>query len=366
MLNKNFIDYSIKLLFKDKMEHFFSFFIFTFIIFILSSVLFVSDSIKYDLLSTIGKKDQITLTNTKSGKYYPLMESHVDEIIQLNGVEDVIGKVDGYYNFAQSQRYIHIVGDENLDDETMVISKDIQELFKKFKYVEEFNFLTLNGIITEPISKVINSNILSNNTIFVSFDMARKLLQMSDDEYSYMTVYVPNSDEADFLARKIMDIYPNIKAETNLQREADFRHIFYYKGGIFMILYIVCMLAFFILLKNQVSSMFGDKKREIAVLRSIGFSIKDIIALKFIQNCVVSFSAFIIGISLAYFFVFIFNAPLLKNIFLGEGMEYLIFTPVIDFRMLSILFMFTVIPFLAFILIPSWRVAIEDLSEIMK
>lgn len=366
MLNKNFIDYSIKLLLKDKTEHLFSFFIFTFIVFILSSILFISDSLKYDLLSTITNKDQIIVKNTKSGKYIAIKENHIDEIIQFNGVEDVVGKVDGYYNFAQGERSIHIISDDNLDDETMIVSKDIKKLFEEFHYKDEFNFLNIEETVTLEINESIPSNILTHNTVFVNSDIARVILQMDEDEYSYLSVNVSNDNEIDFLSRKINDIFPYVTVKTKSVLESEFRHIFYYKGGIFMIVYIVAMISFFILLKNQVSSLFGSRKREIAILRSTGFAIKDIILLKFIQNSVISITAFILGIFLAYCFVFIFDAPLLKSIFIGDEMEYLTFTPFLDFRMLFIMFMFTVIPFLAFILIPSWKVAIEDISEIMK
>lgn len=366
MLNKNFIDYSIKLLIKDKTEHFFTFFIFTFIVVILSSVLFISDSIKYDLLSTIGTKDQIIVKNKRAGRYSPLYEEHIDEIIQLNGVENVFGKVDGYYRFAQGERYIHIISDDSLDDETMIISEDLKEFFKEYKYIDEFNFLTQNGKITKNIDKTITTNILSYNTIFVNSYVAREILELDENEYSYLTIYVPNENEIDFITRKVMDIYPYTEAIPRAVLEADFRHIFYYKGGIFMIVYIVSMISFFILLKNQVSAIFGDRKKEIAILRSIGFSIKDIILLKFIQNSVVSIFAFLIGVFISYIFVFILDAPLLKTIFIANGMENLSFTPVVDIRMLILMFMFTVIPYLAFILIPSWKVAIDDISEIMK
>lgn len=366
MLNKNFIDYSVKLLIKDRTEHFFTFFIFTFIVTILSSVLFISDSIKYDLLSTLGEKDQIIVTNKKYGKYASLFEKHIDDIIQFNGVENVFGKVDGYYHFAQGEKYIHIIADDSLDDETMVISKDVKDLFNEFHYEDEINFLTINGRVTKKIDKTIDSNILSNNTIFVNSYVARQILEMDENEYSYLTVWVPNENEIDFISRKIMDIFPHVNAMQRTVLEADFRHIFYYKGGIFMIVYIVSMISFFILLKNQVSSIFGDKKREIAVLRSIGFSISDIILLKFLQNSVVSISAFLTGIIISYFFVFVLNAPILKTVFVGEGMENLVFTPFIDIRMICLMFLFTVVPYLAFIIIPSWKVAIEDISEIMK
>jgi putative ABC transport system permease protein len=58
-------------------------------------------------------------------------------------------------------------------------------------------------------------------------------------------------------------------------------------------------------------------KKEIGILKAVGWSIKDIIKLKIIENFIVSFMAFIIGCIFAYIFVFILNAPILKNIFIG-------------------------------------------------
>ena len=189
---------------------------------------------------------------------------------------------------------------------------------------------------------------------------------MYEDEYSYLDIVIPNDNEIDFISLKIVDLYPNIRVKTKNDLKSDYEHIFYYKGGIFMILYIVSMISFFILLKNQISSVFGEKKREIAILRSIGFAIKDIIFLKFIQNSIVAFCSYFLGLFLAYTFVFIFDAPLLKNIFLGNDINQIGFTPIIDIKTLFLMFIFTVIPFLASILLPSWKIAVEDMSEVIK
>lgn len=366
MLNKNFIDFSIKLLLKDKKEYLFVLFIFTFIVFILSSVLFISDSIKEDLLFSLKNTHQMIVKNTKAGRYIPLSEKHIDGILQINGVEDVRGKVDGYYYFSQAKKYFHIVSDDSLDDETLIISKQIQMLLKQFHYEKSMNFLTLRGVVMLPISKEISSNVISNDVMLVNTANARKILEMDDEEYSYLDVLIPNDSEIDFIGLKIADMFPHAKIISKATLLADYKHIFYYKGGIFMIIYIVAMISFFILLKHQISSVFGEKKKEIAILRSIGFAIKDIIFLKFIQNSVVAISSFILGIFIAYFYVFLFNAPLLRNIFLGSDVSYISFTPMLDFKIVFMLFIFSVIPFLASVLLPSWRIAIEDMSEVMK
>ncbi len=248
----------------------------------------------------------------------------------------------------------------------MTLSSDLAKLLKTFRYDKEFNFLVKDRAITLNIQGVTESNILTNNTIFVNSNRAREILQLDEDEYSYLSLIVPNEDEIENIALKIPRLYPNLIALPDYEIESDYEHLYYYKGGIFMILYIVALVSFFILLKNQISTLYGNRKKEIAILRSVGFSIRDIILLKFIQNSIVAFSAYFVAVLLAYIYVFIFNAPLLRNIFLGAHVDEIVFTPVIDIKMLILIFIFTVIPYLASILIPSWRLAIEDVSEVMK
>ena len=111
----------------------------------------------------------------------------------------------------------------------------------------------------------------------------------------------------------------------------------------------------------------GDKK-EIGILKAVGWSIKDIIKLKIMENFIIAFMAFIIGCILSYIFVFIFNAPILKNIFIGSSnmQNDFIFNANIDFSTLVTLLLFFIIPFLSAILIPVWKVAIIDSTESMK
>ncbi len=366
MLNRNFLNFSVKLLLKEKGDYLFSFIIFSFIIFIVTSVLFISESIKRDLLVSLANEGQIIVKNSKGGRYYPIDENYIDSILQVSGVDDVIGKVDGYYNFAQDRRFFKIAVDDDLNDTSMVVSSDVYDILKEFKYKKEFNFFVPNNEITLQIKEVIDSNILSNNTIFVNEDIAREILQMDEEDYSYVVILVPNEDEIENIALKIPKIFPDALVLPNYEIESDYDNLFYYKGGVFMILYIVVLISFFILLKNQISAVYGTKRKEIAILRSIGFSIKDIVLLKFIQNNIVAVGSYFFAIFFSYIYVFVLGAPFLKDIFLGEIESEIVFSPILDIKMLFLVFIFTVIPYLASILIPSWKLAVEDVSEVMK
>ncbi len=369
MFTKNFIDYAIILLLKDRADHFFSFLIFSFIVFILSSVLFISHSLEFDILQSIASQPDIVVEDTRAGKAFLVDEDQMDEISRIAGVSKVEGAIDGYYYFAQQRLYFHVLTNDTLKRNEMMVGQGVKKAMSELYYEDQFHFITENGIIKMHITQVApkTSTIISNDVIYLHHLTARRVLGLKNNEYSKMYVTVPNSNEVGQIALKIVELYPSMKATTKEDIRAEYQHIFYYKGGIFMVMYVVSMVSFFILLKNQISLVYGEKKKEIAILRSIGFCIKDIIALKFIQNFVVALSAYLLGIACAYVYVFFFNAPLLREIFLGSMFTNTIsLTPVVDANVLFLIFIFGVIPFLAFVIIPSWKIAISDMSEAIK
>ncbi|MGP1484939.1 MAG: ABC transporter permease [Campylobacter sp.] len=368
MINKNFINYAVILLFKDRKDHAFSFIIFLFIVFILSCVSFISNSIQSDLISSIKSRPDIVVEALRAGKNDTMHDGYIYDISQIAGVSDVIGAVDGRYYFGQKRVWFHIIGDSSLANDEMVVGAGVKEAMEELYYKDEFNFLTEEALIRVKIDKTANlSNIISNDVIYMSEDTARAVLSLDKGEYTKLYVSVANSNEVSEVALKIQNLYPNTFALSAEDAISNVRHLYYYKGGIFMVLYVVAMVSFFILLKNQIAFSYGEKRKQIAILRSIGFCIKDIINLKLIQNLIVSVCAFLLGCALSYFYVFVLNAPLLRDIFLGSELSNsIVFTPIVDFKMLFLIFCFSVIPFLAFVIIPSWRVAICDMSEAVK
>ena len=144
--------------------------------------------------------------------------------------------------------------------------------------------------------------------------------------------------------------------------------MFNYKGGIFLISYIIVILTFVLILYQRYSMISSSDKKEIGILKAVGWSIKNIIKLKIAENFIVCFMAFIIGIILSYTFVFILNAPILKDIFIGfSNMKNdFVLTAYINFKDLITLFLLFVIPFLSAILIPVWKIATIDSAKSMK
>ena len=260
---------------------------------------------------------------------------------------------------------------EFLQKDSMLIGNGIKKIFDKYHYFDSYDFKLSNNELKEiKIFKElpIEANIVANDLIIMDINLAKEILNIKEDEVTDVVLNVPNNLERQNVKDQLILKHSNtrILQKENLKKE--YENMFNYKGGIFLIFFIVVIVTFTLILYQRYSMISLGDKKEIGILKAVGWSIKDIIKLKIMENFIVAFIAFIIGVILSYIFVFILNAPILKNIFIGSSnmQNDFIFNPNIQISTLITLFLFFMIPFLSAILIPVWKVAIIDSTESMK
>ncbi|MEN8727855.1 MAG: FtsX-like permease family protein, partial [Sulfurovum sp.] len=144
-------------------------------------------------------------------------------------------------------------------------------------------------------------------------------------------------------------------------------NLYNYKGGVFLILFLVVLATFTLILYQRYSMVYSTERRHIGLLRALGWSINDVLKLKFMETLVIVLISYILGVFIAYVYVFIAGAPLLKEVFLGGQNLHntLNFVPVLDFSILTSIFLLYALPFIAAVLIPVWRVSVTDPKEAM-
>jgi len=132
-----------------------------------------------------------------------------------------------------------------------------------------------------------------------------------------------------------------------------------------LILYLIVIATFSLLLYLRYTLATSVERREIAILRAIGWSIRDVLKLKFFENIFLVIFSFVLGVTLAYVYVFVFGAPMLKNIFLGGDnlQNFSTFVPILDWGVLSTVFIIFAVTFLASILLPVWKIAVTEPKE---
>lgn len=391
-INFYLIEYAINSLLRQKFKNIFILIIFIFLTSLLASLFFISNSIKYELNSTLKTLPQITIQKLKAGRHYDIEADAVNEIISIAGVEDAIARVWGYYYFANMGTNFSIIGideyesqykntlqniieKENLtkalNEGHMIVGEGVKKALEENYYKEYFNFIKPDGTFKKVyIGGVFKSSLQleSNDTIILPKSIALEIFGMNENMATDIVVKVANPEEIDMIASKIRLKFPDARVITNKDLEISYQNIFDYKGGIFLSLFIVSIFTFFIIVYDKASGLSSEEKKEIGVLKALGWKIEDVLKEKFYESFIISFSGFILGIFIALTFVYILNAPLLSNVFTGYSeLKPTFDLPfVIDLNTIFLLFFLSVPIYIASTIVPSWRSATIETDKVLR
>jgi len=392
-INLYLIQYAINAILRQKSKNFFILTIFILLTFLLTSIFFISNSIKYELNSTVEALPQITVQKIKAGKSYDIDTSVVDDILTITGVTDAVARVWGYYYFENVGVNFTIVGldtyenqykksfenivkkfdlNELSENSSMIVGQGVFESFKKGYYLQNyFNFIKPDGSIKKlTIAGTFNSDIQleSNDVIIMSKENIREIFDINEDKTTDIVVKVANPEEIDTIAQKIKLIYPDTRVVTSEDFKVSYQNIFNYKSGIFLTIFIISLFTFFIIIYDKSSGLSSEEKREIGILKAIGWTVDDVLKEKFYESFIISFLAYMIGIISAFAFVYLFQAPLLREVFVGYSELKTTFELpfVFDFQTLFLVFFLSVPIYIAATIIPSWRTATLETDEVIR
>ena len=361
------------------------------ILFLLSSVLFISSSIRYSLMQTLEQEPDFVVQRIQGGERINVPAAWMDDIIEVPGVERVTPRIYGRYFFKPKEISFLIVGvdfmeeqshrawrqmmDETdlkqfLNGDNMLVGQGVARYLKAHFYPKDYTFLTPAGNFKKvDIFTVLSpqSNLISNDMIIMPIDLAREILGISEGELSDIAFNVPNDDEWDNVADKVNTFHYDLRVLTKRDIEKAYESLYNYKGGIFLILFLIAMVTFVLILYQRYAMVYSSERRHIGLLRALGWSIQDVLRLKFFETLMVIVVAFVLGVTLAYLYVFVLGAPLLREIFLGGANLHneVVLLPVLDLTVLSSIFLIYAVPFVSAVLIPVWKIAVTDPKEAM-
>ena len=392
MKNSVFFNFIFLLLVKHKSKHFAIFFISIFIVFLTSSILFIKNSLQKEISDVLENQSDFIIQKTVANKIKDIDTSLIDEFYEINGVSKVTQRVYGQYYFMPENVYFTIIGidffeettnqdlkellnflniSKFLEKDSMIIGNGVKKVLDKYAYFDSYDFKlenenSKNIKIFKDLPK--EANLIANDLIIMDINIAKKILDIKPDFATDIVLDVPNPLERQNVKEQILLKESNIRILQKDELKKEYENMFNYKGGIFLILFIVIIFTFILVLYQRYSMISSNDKREIGILKAVGWSIKDIIKLKIIENFIVAFMAFIIGVIFAYIFVFILQAPILKNIFIGFSniKNDFILNQNIKISNLITLFLFFMVPFLSAVLIPVWKIAVIDATKSMK
>ena len=385
MKSSVFINLIFLLLHKQKTKYISIFILATLTIFLLSTVIFIKSSLQNEILKTLESHNDFIIQKEFGGRIFDIENQLEDRLKNIYGVKNITKRVYGRYKFLSEDVYFTIIGVDfsnlnkelknlglqNISKDEMIVGFEVNNLLKKYKYTNYYDFFLPNKEIKKvKIAKVLEkeSNIISSDIIILDINLARDILGINRDFSTNIAFDVPNELERANIKQKLqrLDLDLNIIQKEDILKK--YETIFNYKGGVFLILYLVVLFAFIMILYQRYSQVSINERKQIAIFKAIGYSVRDIIKIKMSENFVVAFVSYLIGVLLAYFFVFILNAPILKNIFIDFSNiknDFIIY-PYIEFSTFVTLFLFFMVLFLSSVLIPVWKISAINPYESLR
>jgi ABC-type lipoprotein release transport system permease subunit len=205
-------------------------------------------------------------------------------------------------------------------------------------YSGEIVWFTVAKLLTRE------SELLTADLVLMSEADFRSFFGYPAGQYTDIALTVTNPQEVHNIAGKIATRLPDSRVILREEILRTYESIFNWREGVVLMLLSGAVIAFAIFAMEKASGLSADEKREIGILKAIGWETGDVIKMKFWEGCLISLTAFFLGYTAAYLHVFRFAAALFAPVLKGWSTLYPDFelVPTLDGFELATLFFFTV------------------------
>lgn len=367
-----FIDFTIASLRRRKGKNVSLILVYTLVIFNLASVLFLTQAIKNEAVIVLDEAPEMVVQRIVAGRHDLIPVHYADQIKTIRGVSSVRPKLWGYYfDTIFGANYTLMVPEEFAhEDGNIIIGAGVAEA----ALGEVDNILPFwdhrGNLTSYNIREILStdSELVSSDLILISETDFRQLFGIEESYATDLSVRVRNEKELPIIAAKIKKMLPDTRPITRDEILRTYDSIFNWRSGILLVILVGSGLAFIIFAWDKASGLSAEEKKEIGILKALGWETSDIIMMKFWEGTAISLTSFLLGLLLAYGHVFFTSSILFSPALKGWAVIYPEFklVPYIDIYLVSILFCLTVLPYTVSTIVPSWRTAIVDPDTVLR
>ncbi len=369
---KNVLDFTLSSLLRRRGKNIALTIVYALVVFFLTSVMFFTYSLKREAALVLRGAPEIVVQRLVAGRSDLMPLSHIDVIKKIRGVQSVEKRLWGYYYDPRTgANYTFLVsGDFPCAPGEMIAGNGVARSLHVRKndsipfrtYDGSSLFLRIKGIYSAE------SELVSSDLILVSDADFRKLFCIPEDLATDLVLKVRNKKELTTVAAKITQLLPDCRPILINEILSTYEAVFNWRGGLLLVIMSGAVLAFVIFAWDKATGLSAEERKEIGILKAVGWETSDILLMKFWEGVVVSLSSFLVGVLLAYIHIFFTSSVLLEPVLKGWSALYPRFrlTPFISAYHVAILFFFTVVPYTVATIVPSWKAATVDPDSIMK
>lgn len=401
------IDFTISTLLRRKVKNIGLLVLYTLIVFILASTMFFTHSIKKEAAMILKGSPEMVVQKTVAGRHDLLPIHYLDEIKSIRGVAHVESRLWGYHydNIVGANYTLLVPSDSKAQNElsgriavvetdgdtpdslsetkllfthddailepgTLIIGNGVARV-RNIGTGDYMSFMSSSGeILNFRIAGTLSSasELVSSDLLLINEEDFRKLFGIKPKFVTDAVVTVRNPSEIGVITSKIKKRLPDSRPIIRDEILRTYDSIFNWRGGMMIVLFSAAVLAFVIFAWDKASGLSAGERREIGILKAVGWETSDVIQMKFWEGIIISLVAFLTGVIFAYIHVFFMGSPVFESALKGWSTLYPNFslTPFVDAEQIITLFFLTVLPYSVATIVPIWRAATIDPDTAMR
>ncbi len=369
---RSLLEYSLSSLARRPGKHLGLVLVYGLIVFLMASTLLFTQSLRQEAALVLAESPELIVQRLLAGRHDLIPASYLEQLGAIRGISERYGRLWGYfYDPAVRANYTLMV-----PREAPPAAGEVQlgAGVARARGLSPGDYLSLRSARGEPFSFRIAA-LLAADTELVSSDLMllnaqdfRRFFDFPADRYTDIVLRVRNPVEVRKVAEKISLALPDTRPILREEILRTYDAIFGWRQGLVFVVLTGALLAFFILAFDRASGLSAEERREIGILKAVGWETGDVLRMKFWEGAALSLTAFLLGYLLAYIHVFHFSAILFAPVLKGWAVLYPDFRPLpfVDGLQVATLFFFSIFPYTVATIIPIWRAAITDPDQVMR
>jgi ABC-type lipoprotein release transport system permease subunit len=372
---KYLIDFTVSCLARRKLKNAGLLLVYTLIVFLLASVMLFTHALRHEAAAVLARSPEVIVQRMVAGRHDLVPAAFLDRIGTIRGVQKKEGRLWGYYYDSRVKaNYTFMAAPADVSNavspgwiaigagmarERGLVAGNI--VFFRSYSGRSFIFHVKSVFPGE-------SELVTSDVVLMTEADFREFFGYPDGHYTDIALSVANPQQVRTVASRLAEQFPDSRPILREEILRTYESIFNWREGIVLVLLSGAVLAFAIFAFEKASGLSADERREIGILKAVGWETGDIIRMKLWEGTLISLTAFLIGYSAAYVHVFRFSSSLFEPVLKGWSVLYprIELRPVVDGFQVATLFFFTVFPFAAATLVPIWRAAITDPDAVMR
>ncbi len=355
---------------------------------LVSAVVFMTESLRAEAERAHAAHPDAVVQRLVGGRPTVIAEREAQAIADIPSVRSVVPRVWGYVFLPALQGNVTIVGTANgasslsVATGTLAEGRDVargahemiagQELAKFLGMMVGDELALPSATQTRALALVgtfrSSLDLYTADVIVCDDEDARVLLGMPEGSATDLAVTLANPEEARVVAKTVLERLPGARV---IERDllARVYHLAYgRRAGFVLGAAIPAILALLVLAWDRASGLAEGERREIAILKAVGWSTSEVLWAKLFEVLLVGAAATALGMLAGYAWIFWLGAPGLRPALVGWSVLYprAALTPAVDLGQLLGIGLSVLGPFVLLGIVPAWRASTTDPLETMR